>query len=257
MSHSAVCLNCENPASDKFCSNCGQKTDTHRINFKHFIFHDILHGVWHFEKGILFTIKEAFTRPGQAAADYIAGKRIKYYNVFYLNLLLIGFNIYFGHVLEQLDAKYNTAEKETASTIAKLKFDEFLSDYSKILIFCLIPLFAFIGLLLYKKAKYNLSEQLIISGIVVLGIMCITSVSQLFYLFDLTENFSFLSDFADSFTPILILIYIFYCYYDAFKKLYSRKQLIARTILLLFLFLIGLYIFLKILIVTFRELYNK
>lgn len=79
-------MNCSEPVSKKFCPNCGQKTDTHRITFKHFILHDILHGVWHFERGILFTLKEAIIRPGNAALDYISGKRVRYYNVFYLIL---------------------------------------------------------------------------------------------------------------------------------------------------------------------------
>ena len=84
------CLNCEKEVTDKYCSGCGQKTDTHRISFKNFILHDILHGTFHIEKGILFTAKEALLRPGKAALDYIEGKRIKYYNVFYLVLITIG-----------------------------------------------------------------------------------------------------------------------------------------------------------------------
>src|SRR5690606_21269807 len=79
---STNCLNCGKQLTDKFCSGCGQKSDTHRISFKHFIAHDVLHGTFHIEKGILFTAKEALVRPGKAALDYIAGKRIKYYNVF-------------------------------------------------------------------------------------------------------------------------------------------------------------------------------
>lgn len=254
MSHSAVCLNCENPASEKFCSNCGQKTDTHRITFKHFIFHDILHGIWHFERGILFTIKEAFKRPGQAAADYISGKRIKYYNVFYLNLLLIGFNIYLSHFLEKFDTEVNN---DISNTTAKLKFQDFLSDYSKILIFCLIPFFAFNGYLLFKKAKYNLSEHFITSGIVVLGIICITTVGNLFYVFDYTENFQILSKLSDVITPTLIVIYIFYAYYDAFRKVYSRKNLILRNILFLSLILAEFIIIMNLLVMTFKTIYHK
>lgn len=216
------------PASEKFCSNCGQKTDTHRINFKHFIFHDILHGIWHFEKGILFTIKEAFTRPGQAAADYISGKRIKYYNVFYLNLLIIGLNIYFSHVLEKLDAKYNTEVSEVVTNIAQSKLSAFMEDYSKILIFCLIPLFSFNAYLIFRKAKYNLSEHFILSGIVILGIMCITTVGNLFYLFDYTQNLQIISKTANVITPITILVYIYYSYYDAFKKIYSKKKITIK-----------------------------
>lgn len=64
--------------------------------------HDLLHGIWHLEKGILFTIKETFMRPGQAALDYITGKRIRYYNVFYLSLLVIALNLLLSHLYETL-----------------------------------------------------------------------------------------------------------------------------------------------------------
>ena len=78
------CLNCGKRLTDAFCSGCGQKADTHRITFKNFIFHDVLHGTFHLDRGILFTVKQALTRPGQAALDYISGKRKPFYNVFYL-----------------------------------------------------------------------------------------------------------------------------------------------------------------------------
>lgn len=70
---SKYCLNCGKEVSDKYCSGCGQKTDTHRISFKNFIFHDVLHGTFHLERGIFFTAKESLLRPGKAALDYIAG----------------------------------------------------------------------------------------------------------------------------------------------------------------------------------------
>ena len=91
------CLNCGHILIGKFCSNCGQKSDIHRITLKHFITHDLIHGVWHLEKGIYFTIKESIFRTGKAATDYISGKRIIYYNVFYLSLLMLGLNLLVLH----------------------------------------------------------------------------------------------------------------------------------------------------------------
>lgn len=258
MSHLTNCLNCDEAISKNFCPNCGQKTDTHRITMKHFIFHDILHGVWHFEKGILFTLKETFTRPGRAAIDYISGKRIKYYNVFYLILLLIGLNIFFAHLCDQLDIKYsvNKVQSNTQS-IEELKLNEFLADYSKILIFCLIPLFAINSYLLFKRAKYNLSEHFIISGIVILGMMCITYIGQLFYLFDYTENLEIISEIGNVLTPIAILVYIFYCYYDAFKKIYSTKVLVVRNTIFLVITVAEIFITIKILALLLKAIYHR
>lgn len=72
------CLNCSTELISTYCHICGQKANTHRITPRHFIMHDIVHGVLHLDKGILFTLKQAFTRPGYAVMDYIAGKRIKF-----------------------------------------------------------------------------------------------------------------------------------------------------------------------------------
>lgn len=101
------CLNCGHELVHKFCAYCGQKADTHHITVKHFITHDLAHGVFHLDKGILFTIKEAFTRPGKAALDYINAKRISYYNIFYLILLLVGLNLLVQHYIIELNPKSN------------------------------------------------------------------------------------------------------------------------------------------------------
>ncbi len=52
-----ICKNCGNHFNYEFCGHCGQTVDTHDINW-HFLWHDIQHGLLHFEKGILYTTKE-------------------------------------------------------------------------------------------------------------------------------------------------------------------------------------------------------
>ncbi|MBK9396211.1 MAG: hypothetical protein IPN55_02830 [Saprospiraceae bacterium] len=49
----------------------------------------------------IFTIKESLLRAGKASMEYIEGKRIKYYNVFYLSLLLLGLNIFLIHYFQK------------------------------------------------------------------------------------------------------------------------------------------------------------
>src|SRR5690606_27644653 len=97
------CLNCEKELTDKFCSGCGQKAATHRISFKNFIFHDLLHGTFHIEKGMLFTAKQTLICPGEVAHDYISGKRKRYYNVLLLILITIAFPLFIRHFYEVLE----------------------------------------------------------------------------------------------------------------------------------------------------------
>lgn len=239
MSHNSQCLNCDSPVSGKFCPNCGQKTDTHRITFKHFIFHDILHGVWHFEKGILFSLRKGITRPGKAGMDYISGKRIRYYNVFYLILLIIGLNLFITSYHEQLSHTYLGTTEVVMTGVIK-SVGDFLTHYSKLLIFSFVPLFALNSFLIFRKKKLNLSEHFIIAGMVFLGVMIIVTVTNFFFFLDFVEHMQFLSDFINSFTPIAIVVFILVSYYKTFRSTYSRVRTLLKSLLLLFLLLLEL-----------------
>jgi len=250
---SPVCLNCDEITERNYCSNCGQKTDTHRINFKHFLVHDLLHGVWHVEKGILFTMKEALTRPGKAALDYISGKRIKYYNVFYLTILLVGLQLFLVNYYNKLQSVYYP---ELHGEIEKMSQnpDTFLSDHSKILILSLIPFFALTSFLLFRRKKLNLSEHFIISGMIFLGVMLITLISMILSFVDFLENFSTVALFIDRSTPIILLLYISYGYYKAFQLSYSKSKLILRVIAFDILLLSEICLFLIALFFIFNKI---
>jgi len=59
--------------SQNYCSNCGHAAQLKRID-AHYIVHEIEH-VLHFEKGILYTIKELLIRPGQNTREFISDNR--------------------------------------------------------------------------------------------------------------------------------------------------------------------------------------
>lgn len=243
MSHNSVCLNCESPVSGKFCSDCGQKTDTHRITFKHFLMHDILHGVWHFEKGILFSLREGITRPGKAGMDYISGKRIRYYNVFYLILLIIGLNLFISSYYEKLSHIYlGTTEAKMTGVVKSV--GDFLEHYSKLLIFSFVPLFALNSFLIFRRKKLNLSEHFIIAGMIFLGVMIIATVSNFFFFLDFIEHMDFLSNFVNAFTPVFILLFILVSYYKTFRDTYSRIRTLLKTLLFIFLLILELIVIL-------------
>ena len=235
------CLNCDGVTTENFCCRCGQKVDTHRITIRHFISHHLLHGVWHLEKGIFFTLKEAFVRPGQAALDYIGGKRVRYYNVFYLSLLLLGLNIVVVHFLQ----KYHLSDSLNSSDDATF---DFLSTNVKFVVFALVPLLALNSLLFFPKLKLNFAEHLIIAG------MCLTAImvlSPLSYIADfLTEKFE--SDFFGVLEVILYLLIILFplwTYWNVNKNVYFGWKKVFR-VLLFYSFLI-----LQILIIFFTTMY--
>ena len=67
------CKNCKTELNSKFCPECGQPTNLIRID-RHYIVHEIEH-VLHFERGILYTIRELVTSPGQNIRKYLSENR--------------------------------------------------------------------------------------------------------------------------------------------------------------------------------------
>ena len=238
---SHLCLNCESTIEGKFCSNCGQKTDTHRITAKHFFMHDLLHGVWHIEKGILFTIKQALIRPGQAALEYIAGKRIRYYNVFYLILILIGLTLVVNKIYDNMMFEYFSIKKEAGTTAQAKDIDKFLSNYTKLIIYAFVPLFAFNSFVLFKRKKLNFSEHLIIAGMIFLGVIFITFLLELLYFTDFLKYVDGLSNMLIFLVPATILVYFTTSYYRTFRKEYSAGTTVFKIVLFLLLLIMEIF----------------
>lgn len=221
------CLNCGAETSGKFCANCGQKTDTHRITLKHFLAHDLVHGFWHLDRGILFTIKEALIRPGKAALDYISGKRIRYYNVFYLSLLLIALNVVLWNAVDKMYWKDPTREDS--------ELVDLMGRYLKIFVFCVVPLLAVNGRAVFTRLKLNLTEHFIIGGFSLVGILLMSLIFILSYFLELM---------ADSLSVIkliaafLMTIYPIWTYGNATKGLYRFGGFIWRALLFQVLLLV-------------------
>lgn len=246
MSQKEQCLNCNETVSQHFCPNCGQKTNTHRITLEHFIKQDILHGVWHFEKGILFTLKEALLRPGKAALDYISGKRIRYYNVFYLTLLLIGLNILLLHFYDNFKTNSTLTPNDVDTTPNITKF---LADNVKFILFCIVPILGCNSYLVFRRLKLNIAEHFIIGG------MCLLGMVQLTILFSfsnfLNEQFSFkFLGIIEVISFFLIVLFPFWCYYNSIKNRYTFLGSLWRLVVFYILVLIQIQLILAIIVLT-------
>jgi hypothetical protein len=233
------CLNCEKELIDKYCSGCGQKADTHRITFKKFIFQDLIHGTFHFEKGMFFTAKQALLHPGKAALEYISGKRVRYYNVFYLILITIGLIIFFRHFYENFyigqddEVLQNQVELNESSKAINEIFDQ----KSKLIISLFVPFAALNSFILFKKKKLNFSEHCIIAGMILLGMLLISVFGNLFFFLDLIIPFS--DKFATVISwivTVLVIFHIIYGYYNAFGPDYSKSRIASRIFLFFALF---------------------
>jgi hypothetical protein len=73
---SGQCLNCGAGLTGPFCASCGQKAHVHRTISA--IWHDILHGVLHFDGKLWRTLPMLTFKPGELTRRYIHGERAKF-----------------------------------------------------------------------------------------------------------------------------------------------------------------------------------
>jgi hypothetical protein len=155
---STNCLNCgaAPKAGDRFCRQCGQKTDTHRLNFNH-IWHDLIHAFTHADKGIFSLIGQLAYRPGKVAREYVDGKRKKYFNPFTFVMLIVGFA---SVVL--ISSGFTSFSKNAA--MPNNPISPFLDKHINLLILVNIPLLALFNRLLFRRTNTNYSENLVLAA---------------------------------------------------------------------------------------------
>lgn len=75
-SHETACLNCGTALVGSHCHACGQAAHVHRTLGA--FFHDLLHGVFHFEGKVWRTLPLLAWNPGRLTREYIDGRRASY-----------------------------------------------------------------------------------------------------------------------------------------------------------------------------------
>ena len=75
-SHETSCLNCGAQLTGPYCHECGQHAHVHKTLTA--FFHDLAHGVFHFEGKLWNTIPMLAWRPGELTRRYIDGQRARF-----------------------------------------------------------------------------------------------------------------------------------------------------------------------------------
>lgn len=71
-----ACLNCGTVLAGHYCHACGQAAHVHKSVGA--FFHDLLHGVFHFEGKVWRTLPKLALHPGALTREYIDGRRASY-----------------------------------------------------------------------------------------------------------------------------------------------------------------------------------
>ena len=164
-----ICKNCDTNVNENYCPNCGQSANLKRID-GHYIQHEIEH-VLHFEKGILYTIRELLVRPGENVRHFVAEDRsrlVKPIIFVIVTSLIYSLVIHFFHIE---DGYVTYGEMGKSATVSILKWVQNHYGYANIMIGVFI---AFWTKIFFKKYGYNFYEILIL--------LCyVMGVGMLFY----------------------------------------------------------------------------
>lgn len=228
MSHT-ICKNCHHSFKGNYCNNCGQSSHTHPINFKYLI-HELQHGFLHVDKGIFFTLKELFTRPGDSIREFIEGKRVKHFKPI-ISLVIILATIYglLSHYfkMEVLEVDSNFVSDNTSFLKDLLKIRNWIYDHFVWVSLLSIPLYSLGTLFAFRKQKYNFTEHIVLNTFLA-GQKLALHIAT----FPLAYAFKFTS-FENSFDNILTLVdfvlLVWTC--KGFFKQESKMQTIKLAVL--------------------------
>ncbi|MCK6608261.1 MAG: DUF3667 domain-containing protein [Flavobacterium sp.] len=239
-----TCKNCNQTYSGHFCNNCGQPADTHKLNL-HFIWHDIQHAFFHFDKGVLFTAKELFTRPGDSIREFIEGKRVKHFKPISLVIILATLYGVLRHFFH-----FSILDKKAVAEIQGVEYEslnEWISHHYYWIILLSIPLFSIASYLVFRRQGYNFIEHFVLNTY-----MASQRLLLRIAIFPITKYYTE-SNYNKLFVDILMLldiVLIFWSYITFFNNLsrikaflYSIFSYLLFLVIFVILLLLGVFIF--------------
>lgn len=156
----ADCKNCGAELPGRFCSSCGQKANTQRISW-HWLVHEVLASVLVVDRGLFFTLKELFTRPGRAIREFLNGKRQSHFKP--LGILVLTATVY--SLLSRWIKPDLSPIMDAPTQVALMEhLDHWMSNYYALMELALIPLFAFCSWVILRKYGHNLVEHMVIQS---------------------------------------------------------------------------------------------
>lgn len=152
-----ICKNCRHVFQGNYCNKCGQTAETHKIN-AHFLWHDIQHGLFHFDAGIPYSIKQLFTRPGHSIREFIEGKRVKHFKP--LSLVVVLATLY-GVLYHYFHINLFSNSEETEFDMNA--FNEWIATHFSWTTIAAIPFYTIGTYIAFRKQGYNFVEYFVLN----------------------------------------------------------------------------------------------
>jgi Protein of unknown function (DUF3667) len=149
---------CRNCASDlafgqAYCGTCGQKGTTTRLTV-HEIGYDLLHAFVHVDRSVLSLVRMLLVRPGSVAADYVDGKRKRYFGPFAFLFVVVA---------AASGAVALTGFRAVSTNNPNVVAD-YLQTHINFVMLAEVPLLAAFSRLLDARGGFNFAEHLVLAA---------------------------------------------------------------------------------------------
>lgn len=212
-----TCKNCGQTYSGHFCNNCGQPAATHKLNL-HFIWHDIQHGFFHFDSGVLYTAKELYTKPGKSIREFIEGKRVKHFKPISLVIILATLYGVLRHLFH-----FSVLDQKVVSEIQGVEYEslnEWISHHYYWIILLSIPMFSLASYVVFRKQGYNFIEHIVLNSYMASQRLILRiAIFPITKYFTESENNKLFVDFL----MLMDIVLIFWTYITFFNNLSKIK----------------------------------
>ncbi|MEZ0005583.1 hypothetical protein ABH942_000940 [Flavobacterium sp. 28YEA47A] len=229
------CLNCNQPITENFCSNCGQKKYK-RIDRKYLI-DEIQYLAVHTNKGFFYSLKNVARNPGKTAKKFIEGDRVNHYKPILLAFVLSGISAFlsfkvikYGTIMEQYMQQVYGSEINRAMPWMHDSMT-FLTTYSAATMLLLIPLASLVTALAFRKWGENYYEHVIMNTYILIyyTILSIVIFFPISYLLKDSSPHVFMT--FTMFTAFLPFPFIMVMFYKGFYTEKSIGNIILRVLL--------------------------
>ncbi|WP_421874508.1 hypothetical protein [Marinoscillum sp.] len=147
------------------------------------------------ERGLIYTLKLLFTKPGRLLSLYLHDGRFRIFNAFRLLLLTTGLSLFLLYLLapETFFTDFSKGFNDYGSDdqIDPKNLQNFFLDWYNLILWVAIPVYALFSYLFNRKAGYNYAEHLVMQTyqicainvitILLVGLTIITSSSWILY----------------------------------------------------------------------------
>jgi hypothetical protein len=234
-----ICKNCHHPFTGNYCNQCGQKVINKRITLKHLF--EIAFDSFNVQRGLFFTIKTLFTRPGELINDYLNGRTRDFYNPLKYLLLIASISALFMLWLNIFEVNVeNTNELmgiEGEATKLQATVTRYLKNFLHLVAILALPFYSLVSKWVFHKRKLYYAEHLTINSYLFAQI----TLLQIFTIF-LVYIVPSLSKFLLAFGSAIFIIYYTYALKGVFQIKLVRSFLSSIVIYVLGISLMMLFI---------------